>query len=100
MPETPSDPLDRLGEASASPAISLRGVWPVRRRLCDVLDAHREMEPIQYMMGRTGAGSLAERSWTIGTVAQDRNRCRWRRSQSMKHTVHLSSLRSRLCCTL
>jgi hypothetical protein len=44
MPETPSDPLDRLGEASTSVAISLRGVGPARGRLCDVLDPHREME--------------------------------------------------------
>ena len=60
MPETPSDPLDRLGEASASLAISLRGVGPARGRLCDVLNPHRQMKPIQYMMGRTGAGGFAE----------------------------------------
>ena len=47
-------------------------------------------------MSRTRAGGFAERSWTIGTVAQDGDRCRWRRSQSMKHTAQLSRLRSRL----
>jgi hypothetical protein len=96
MPETPSDPLDGLGEASTSPAISLRGVGPARGRLCDVLNSHREMKPVQYMMSRTGAGDFAERSWTIGTVAQDGDRRSGRRSQSVKHTAQLSRLRSRL----
>jgi len=45
MPETPSDPLDSLGEARTSLAISLRGVGPTRGRLCDVLNPHREMKP-------------------------------------------------------
>jgi hypothetical protein len=48
VPETPSDPLDCLGEAGASLAIRLRAVGPVRGRLCDVLNPHREMEPVQY----------------------------------------------------
>ena len=48
------------------------------------------------MMGRTGAGGFTERSWTIGAIAQDGYRCRWRRSQSMEDTAQLSSLRSRL----
>jgi hypothetical protein len=52
MPQTPSDPLDSLGEASTSLAISLRGVGPARGRLCDVLNPHREMKPVQYMMSR------------------------------------------------
>ena len=96
MPETPSNPLDRPGEASTSLAISFRGVGPARGRLCDVLYPHREVEPVEHMMRRTGAGGLAERSWTIGTIAQDGDRCRWRRSQSMKHTAQLSRLRSRI----
>jgi hypothetical protein len=58
MPETPSDPLDRLGEASASLAISRVG--PTRDRLCDVLNPHRQMKPVQYMMSRTRTGCLAE----------------------------------------
>jgi hypothetical protein len=43
MPETPSDPLDRLGEASTSLAVSFCGGGPARGRLCDVLNPHREM---------------------------------------------------------
>ena len=65
MPETPSDPLDRLGEAGTSLVISLCGIGPARGRLCDVLNPHRQMKPIQYMMSRTGAGGFTERSWTI-----------------------------------
>ena len=45
MPKTPADPFDGLGEASASLAITLRGVGPALGRLCDVLNPHREMEP-------------------------------------------------------
>jgi hypothetical protein len=90
-------PLHRaLGEASTSLAISLRVIGPPRGRLCDVLNPHREMKPVQYMMSRTGAGGSAERSWTIGTIAQNGDLCRRRRSQSMKHTAQLSRLRSRL----
>jgi hypothetical protein len=83
MPETPSDPLDSLGEAITSLAISLRGVGPTHGRLSDVLNSHREMKPVQYMMSRAGAGGFAERSWTIGTIAQDGHRRCGRRSQSM-----------------
>ena len=48
------------------------------------------------MVSWTRAGGFAERSWTIGTIAQDGDQCRWRRSQSMQHTAQLSSLRRRL----
>jgi hypothetical protein len=57
---------------------------------------HREMKPVENMASWAGAGGLAERSWTIRTIAQDSNRWRRRRSQSMKHTAQLSGLRSRL----
>jgi hypothetical protein len=41
------------------------------------LDAVGSSTPtVQYMMSRTGAGGFAERSWTIGTIAQDGNRYR------------------------
>jgi hypothetical protein len=60
VPETPPDPLDRLGKASTSLAINLRGVGPARGRLRDVLNAHRGMKPVQYMMGWTGPGGFAE----------------------------------------
>ena len=46
MPETPSDALDRLDEANTNLAISLRGVGPTRGRLGDVLNPHREVEPV------------------------------------------------------
>src|SRR5664279_930419 len=49
MPETPTDPFDRLSETSTDLAISLGGVGPTLGRLRDVLNPHREMKPIQYM---------------------------------------------------
>jgi len=96
MPETPSDPLDSLGEASTSLTISLRGVGPTRGRLCDVLNPHREMKPVEHVMSWPRTGRFAERSRTIGTIAQDGDRRRWRRAQPTKHTAQLSCLRIRL----
>jgi hypothetical protein len=55
MLETPTDPFGGLGKKSTSLAISLRGVVPILRRLCDVLNPHREMEPAQNMMSWTRA---------------------------------------------
>jgi hypothetical protein len=66
MPETPSDPLDSLGEASASLAISLRGVGPARGRLCDVLNSHRKMEPC--VDGPLGSRA-SKRILTRGSIA-------------------------------
>jgi hypothetical protein len=37
MPETPTDPFDRLGEASTCLTIRLRRIGPDHGRLCDVL---------------------------------------------------------------
>ena len=96
MPQTPADPLDGLGEASTSLAISLRGVGPALGRLSDVLNPHREMKPVEHMVSWTRAGGFAERSRTVGTIAQDGDRCRWCRAQPMKHTAQLSRLRNRL----
>jgi hypothetical protein len=42
------------------------------------------------------AGRFAERSRTIGTIAQDGDRRRWRRVQPTQHTAQLSCLRIRL----
>jgi hypothetical protein len=69
--------------------------------VCDdpslALDAVGSSTPtVQHMMSRTGAGGFAERSWTIGAIAQNGYRRSGRRSQSMKQTAQLSSLRSRL----
>ncbi len=71
MPETPS---------STSLAVSFRAVGPARGRLSDMLNPHREMKPVQYIMRRTEAGGFAERSWTISTIAQDGDRCCGRRA--------------------
>jgi len=96
MPQTPTDPFDGPGEANAGVAITLRGVGPALRRLSNVLNSHREMKPVQHMMGWTRAGGFAERTRTVGTITQDSDRCSWRRSQAMKHTSQLSRLRVRL----
>jgi hypothetical protein len=74
--EAPTDPFDGLGNASAILAVSLRCVWLILACLRDVLGPHREMEPVEHMMSETGAGRFAERSWTVGTIAQDGDRCR------------------------
>lgn len=96
MPETPTDPFDGPGDANAGLAITLRRVGPTRGCLSDVLNPHREMKPVQHMMSWTRTGGFTERSRAVGTITQDGDWCCLRRSQSMKHTTQLSSLRSRL----
>ena len=74
MPETPTDPLDGLGEASARMAITLRGVRPTLGRLGGMLIPHREMKPVENVMGRSGAGGFAEGPRAVGTITQDGDR--------------------------
>jgi hypothetical protein len=69
MPETPSDPLYGLGEASTGLPICLRGDRPALGRLGDVLNPHRQMEPVEHMASGARARGFAERSWAIGTIA-------------------------------
>jgi hypothetical protein len=59
MPETPTDSLDRLDKTSTGLAITLRGIRPALGRLGNVLNSHRQMKPVQHMMGWTGAGRFA-----------------------------------------
>jgi hypothetical protein len=49
MPETPTDPFDRLGEASTGLTTRLRPIGPAHGRLCDMLNPHREMEPVEQV---------------------------------------------------
>jgi hypothetical protein len=48
-PETPTDPFDHLGEASTGLTTRLRPIGPAHGRLCDVLNPHREMEPVEQV---------------------------------------------------
>src|SRR5208283_3360742 len=74
VPETPTDMLDGVGQAGSFHAVARRGVRPALGGLSDMLDAHREMKAIEHVMGRADACRLAQRSWPVGTVAQDGNR--------------------------
>ncbi len=60
MPETPTDPFDGRGEASTGLTLGLRRIGPVHGRLCDVLNPHREMEPVEHVIGWPGTGGFAK----------------------------------------
>src|SRR5271157_65490 len=79
MPETPMDMLDGVGKASTFLTLGQLGIRPALGGLSDMLNAHGEMKPIQYVPGRTDACRLALGPRPVGTVAQNgdrRARCR------------------------
>ena len=96
MPETPADSFNGFGEADASLAIAHGDVWPAFHRLSDMLNPHREMKPVQHMMGWTNARGFTKGTWSFGAIAQDRDRCHGRRPQPVQHAAQLVSLAVRL----
>src|SRR5271165_6469246 len=79
MPETPMDMLDCVGKAGTFLTLGQLGIRPALGGLSDMLNAHGEMKPIEYVVGRTDACRLAQGTRTVGAVAQDgdrRVRCR------------------------
>jgi hypothetical protein len=72
VPETPTDVLDGVGKLSGLLTVAVLGVWLSLDRLGDVLNAHREMKPIEDMAGRTDARRLTPR-----IAARQRRRSRW-----------------------
>src|ERR1700733_8506059 len=81
MPETPTDPFDRLGEASTGLTICLRRIGTAHGRLCDVLNAHREMEPVEHVMSWPRAGcfrrgsAIRQLADTVTTLYDSARRC-------------------------
>lgn len=56
MPKTPTDPFDNLGDVSTSLAVSFPCVGPTLGRLCDMLNADCEVEPIRHTVSCTRTG--------------------------------------------
>jgi len=64
VPEAPTDELDDVGKPGAflqSPSVASASL----DRLGDVLNAHREMKPIEHVTGRADARRLAQGSWPV-----------------------------------
>jgi len=71
VPQTPADVLHGIGETGAFLAVFIRNVRPAFDHLRDMLNAHRKMEPVEHVTGRTEARRLAQRPRPVGTVAQN-----------------------------
>lgn len=77
--QTPADMLlDDIGETSAFLMVLGGCVRPAFNRLGHMLGAHRQMEPVQHVPGRTDARDLAEGPRSFGPIAQDGDRGNWR----------------------
>src|ERR1700723_2791826 len=78
VPQAPADVLHSIGEAGAFLPVFVRDVRPAFDCLGDMLDAHRQMEPVQYISSRTTARRLSQRPRPVGAIAEDgelRARC-------------------------
>ena len=91
MPETPMDVLDGIGKASTFLTLGRRVRRPALGGLSDVLDAHREVEPVQDVLGRANAGGLSQVARSAGAVAEDGDRRR-RRPKVVQHVAQLLHL--------
>ena len=81
-----------LGEARTVPAVADRGVRPAAGASSGVLDAHRQVEPVESMKDSPGARGLPQRSRAIGAVAQDRHLRVRRHAETAQHAVQLRVL--------
>jgi hypothetical protein len=70
MPEAPTDPLNRVGQALACQLVAFGPVGPTLGRLSGMLDPQREVEPVQDMMRRSRTGGFAKRAQPVGAIGQ------------------------------
>jgi len=93
MPQTPTNMLvDNIREAGAFLTIFGSGVRPALDGLGDVLNAHREMKPIQHVTGRADAPRLPQGPRPVGAVTQDSDRRARCRPNVMQHAAQLLCL--------
>jgi len=60
--------------------------------LSGVLNAHRQVEPVNYMKDSSDARGLSQRSRAVGAIAQDRHLRFRRHAKIAKHAVQLRVL--------
>ena len=92
VPQAPADVLNSIAKAGAFLAVLIGHVRPAFDGLGDVLNTHRKVKPVKYMMRWTDARLFSQRTWTIGAVAQDGNRRPWCCSKIMQHATQLLCL--------
>src|SRR4051794_21739503 len=58
----------------------------------DMLDAHRQVEPVQHMAGRTNARRLSQRPRPVSAIAEDGELSARCCTKSMQHAAQLLGL--------
>ena len=76
--------------------ILLRPTRPTSGCLCNMLNSHRKVKPIQDMTRRTWARGLTKKACAFCSVAQHRYRRRGRRAEVTQDRVELLTLPIRL----
>src|ERR1700761_7380701 len=92
MLQAPAEVLDRIGEARTVLAGTGRGVRPAAGALGGVLNAHRQVEPVEDMKDRSGARGLSQRSRAVCAVAQACHLRIRRHAETTQHAVQLRGL--------
>ena len=76
--------------------ILFRPARPASGCLCNMLNSHRKVEPIQDMTRRTSARGLTKKAWAFCSVAQHRYRRSERCAEVTQDRVELLTLPIRL----
>jgi hypothetical protein len=97
VPQTPANPIDDFNEIRTRLAIVRGDVRPAFGRLINIVNPHRKVEPVKYMMSRARTGRFAERARTFRPIAENRDRSDGCRAQFMKNAAQLILLGNSLC---
>jgi hypothetical protein len=92
-PQALADALHSIGETGPLLTVCVRDLRPTFDRLSDMLDAHRRVEPVKHMTGRTNARRLSQRPrpWPVRAIAVRARRC----ARAMQHAARLLGLAGR-----
>jgi hypothetical protein len=100
VPQAPTDVLHSIGEAGAFLAVVVPVARPAFDRLGDMLDAHRQVEPVKHMESWTNARRLSQRPRPVGAIAEDgqlRARCC---AKAMQHAAQLLRRRATITASI
>jgi hypothetical protein len=90
--QAPADLLHSIGEAGAFLAVVVPVARPAFDCLGDMLDPHRQVEPVKHMESWTNARRLSQRPRPVAAIAKDgqlRARCC---AKAMQHAAQLLGL--------
>jgi hypothetical protein len=91
-PQAPADVLRSVGKSGAFLAVFVRVFRPGFERLCDMLEAHRQMELVQHIESWTNARRFSQRPRPLGPIAEDRQLGARRCAKAMQHATQLPSV--------